>query len=79
MKKFLAIAVIAGTLVACNNDAASTDNAKDSIDSAANETKDMIDSSADARKDVIDSTAEMKKDAMDRMDSLNKVDSAVKN
>jgi len=72
MKKFLAILVIAGTLVACNNDADSTENAKDSLDSVAAEKKDMIDSTADQRKDMIDSTTEMKKDAMDKMDSANR-------
>ncbi len=77
MKKFLAIIAIAGTLIACNNAADSTENAKDSLDSVAAEKKDMIDSSADQRKDMIDSTTEMKKDAMDKMDSANrKMDSA---
>jgi hypothetical protein len=79
MKKFLAIFVIAGTLVACNNDADSTENAKDSLDSVAAEKKDMIDSSAEERKDMIDSTTEMKKDAMDKLDSANrKMDSTIK-
>lgn len=73
MKKFLAIIAIAGTMVACNNDAESTENAKDSIDSAANQITETIDSTADAKIDAVDSTAEVKKD------SVEKVDSAVKN
>ena len=72
MKKVLLGFMIAATMVACNNAADSTENAKDSIDSAATEIKENIDSAADAKKDVIDSTAEMKKDAVD---SLNKKDS----
>lgn len=80
MKKFLAIIAIAGSLIACNNDADSTENAKDSLDSIAAEKKDMIDSTADQRKEVVDSTTEMKKEAMDKMDSANrKLDSASRN
>ncbi len=78
MKKFLAILAIAGTLIACNDSADSTDNAKDSLDSIAAEKKDRIDSSADQRKDVIDSTTEMKKEALDKLDSANrKMDTTV--
>ena|SRR6188768_514129 len=69
MKRLLTIFALAGTLVACNNSADSTEQAKDSIDSSATERKEMIDSSAEQRKDAIDSTADQKKDAMDRMDS----------
>ena len=69
MKRLLTVIALAGTLVACNNSADSTEQAKDSIDSSATEKKEMIDSSADQRKDVIDSTAEQKKDALDRADS----------
>lgn len=79
MKKFLAILAIAGTLVACNNDADSTENAKDSLDSVASEKKEMVDSTADQKKDMIDSTTEMKKDALDKMDSAKrKMDSSVR-
>ena len=39
MKKFLAIIAIAGTLIACNNAADSTENAQDSLDSVAAERK----------------------------------------
>ncbi len=35
MKKFLLIAAIAGTLIACNNDSASTDATTDSIENMA--------------------------------------------
>jgi len=69
MKKFLAVLAIAGSLVACNNDSASADNAKDSLDSVASETKDVIDSSADATKEKIDSTVEVKKDSVEAVDS----------
>jgi hypothetical protein len=80
MKKFLAIIAVAGTLIACNNAADSTENAQDSLDSVAAEQKDRIDSSADQRKDVIDSTTEMKKEALDKLDSANrKMDSVRKN
>ena len=72
MKKLLMVFAIAGSLVACNNAADSTENAKDSVDSVASETKEMIDSTAEHKMDVVDSTAEKAKD------SLNKVDSAKK-
>jgi hypothetical protein len=77
MKKFFAVLAIAGSLIACNDSANSTDNAQDSLDSVASEKKEVIDSSAEARKDVIDSTTEQKKEALDRVDSLNKRDSAI--
>ena len=72
MKKLLMVFAIAGSLMACNNAADSTENAKDSVDSVASETKEMIDSTAEHKMDVVDSTAEKAKD------SLNKVDSAKK-
>lgn len=75
MKRFLSIIALAGSLAACNNSADSTADAKDSLDSLANERKEMIDSSAEERKDKIDSTTELKKDAIDRIDSLNRKDS----
>ena len=71
MKKILGILVIAGSLVACNDNAASTENKKDSIDSAANVKTDVIDSSADAAINKVDSTAEAKKDSLDKVDSTN--------
>ena len=43
MKKLLLVFAIAGSLVACNNAADSTAEAKDSVDSVASETKDMVD------------------------------------
>lgn len=72
MKKFLAVLAIAGSLVACNDSATSTEASKDSLDSVGSEKKEMIDSSADAKKAAVDSSTEMKKDAVD---SLNKKDS----
>ena len=75
MKKFLAVLLIAGSLVACNDNASSTDNAKDSIDSTASDVKDRLDSAentgalsdnaVDSAKNKIDSSAEAKKDAID--------------
>ncbi len=75
MKKLFIILAVAGTLVACNNNADGTANAKDSLDSVAQAKKEKIDSSAEVRKDVIDSTTEQKKEALNRLDSLNKRDS----
>ena len=70
MKKFLAIAVLAVSLVACNEAAdTSAERTKDSLDSIANAQINVIDSSADAKIDAIDSTTEVKKDLVD---SLNK-------
>jgi hypothetical protein len=71
MKKLLFIFAIAGALVACNNDADSTENTKDSIDSVANQTTDAIDSSADTRIDMVDSTADAMKDSVEKKDSAN--------
>ena len=72
MKKILGILVIAGSLVACNDNAASTENKKDSIDSAAKATTNAIDSSADAAINKVDSTADVKKDSLDKVDSSAK-------
>lgn len=72
MKKLFLVFAIAGSVVACNNAADSTAEAKDSIDSVASETKEVIDSTAEHKMDVVDSTAEQAKD------SLNKIDSAKK-
>jgi hypothetical protein len=71
MKKVILSFLIAGSLVACDNAANSDGDAKDSLDSIANEKKENIDSSADVRKDVIDSTTENQKEAIDRIDSMN--------
>ena len=78
MKKFLGILAIAGTLVACNDSADSSANAKDSLDSIANEKKDNIDSAADQKKDAVDSVTDAKKDAVNKIDSLNKKDTTRK-
>lgn len=67
MKKYLGILLIAGSLVACNNSAETTDNTKDSLDSVDKAKKEMVDSSAEAKKDIIDSTTEAKKDMVDSM------------
>lgn len=72
MKKLLVVFAIAGSLIACNNAADTTADAKDSIDSVASETKEVIDSTAEQKMDKVDSTAEQAKD------SLNKIDSAAK-
>jgi hypothetical protein len=78
MKKLFVSFLIAGSLVACNNSADSTGEAKDSIDSVASEKKDVLDSTTEEKKDMIDSTAEQKKEALDRLDSLNAADSVKK-
>ena len=71
MKKILGILVIAGALVACNDNATSTENKQDSIDSAAKATTNKIDSSADAAINKVDSAADAKKDSLDKVDSTN--------
>jgi hypothetical protein len=71
MKKILGILVIAGSLVACNDNAASTENKKDSIDSAAKAKTDALDSAANAKTDAIDSAAKAKKDSLDKADSAS--------
>jgi len=55
MKKILGILVIAGSLVACNDNANSTENKVDSADSAAKAQKEVVDSNAAAQKEAIDS------------------------
>ncbi len=72
MKKLLVVFAIAGSLVACNNAADSTADAKDSVDSVASETKEMIDSTAEQKMDNVDSLAERKKDSLDKIDSAAK-------
>lgn len=76
MKKFLAVLVIAGTLVACNNEASTAESKTDSLDAVASEKKEMIDSTAEAKKEMIDSTTEAKKDALQTVDSLNRKESS---
>jgi len=72
MKKFLGIMLIAGSLIACDNDATTTDNKQDSIDSAAKAQMEMVDSTADQKMDAIDSTRDQMKDSLDKMDSTKK-------
>ena len=69
MKKLLLIGLLTGSLVACNNAADSTGEAKDSIDSALNEQKEMVDSIADERKETIDTIKDRKIDSLDQVDS----------
>ena len=68
MKKIFLALLIAGSFVACNDNASTTEDKKDSvvnkIDSAADAKKDVIDSSAEAKKDKVDSTAKMAKDSV---------------
>ena len=78
MKKLFMVFVVAGALTACSNNADTTGEKKDSIDSMATERKEAIDSSAEQRKDAVDSTAEQKKEALDKLDSLNKKDNTKK-
>jgi hypothetical protein len=72
MKKIILMLAITGSLIACDNAGTSTDNKKDSIDSAADAKKDAIDSAAGDKKDAIDSAANAKKDAVDSKDSANR-------
>jgi len=72
MKKLFLVFLTAGSLVACNNTANTTTDAKDSLDSVANAKKAMIDSSADVKKDKIDSSTEKMKDAVNTQDSAMK-------
>jgi len=76
MKKFIAILLIAGSLVACNDSSNASENATDSIDAAASDVKDRLDETnasdkaIDSAKDKIDSSAEAKKDSVtNRTDS----------
>jgi gas vesicle protein len=67
MKKFLAIAIIAGALVACNNSSDTTKTTKDSlnaIDSSASAKKDSVQKRADSVSTKIDSSAQAKKDTL---------------
>lgn len=68
MKKFLIILVTAAAFTACNNDAGSTEDKKDSIenkiDSTAGAKKDSVENRADSIKNKIDSTAGAKKDSV---------------
>lgn len=76
MKKFVVVLAIAGSVMACNNAADSTENKKDSIDSTASAVKGRMDSTADTEKDLIDSSAAAKKAMVDSM--TNKMDSTHK-
>ncbi len=74
MKKLFIVFAVAFAFTACNNSAETAADAKDSLDSIANEKKEVIDSTADVKKDVIDSTTEQKKEAIEKLDSLNRKD-----
>jgi len=69
MKKFLGILAIAGTLVACNNSANSTDNKVDSTDSAAKAQKAAVDTMAKEQKAAIDTNAKATKDSIKGKDT----------
>lgn len=76
MKKFLAMVVIAGSLVACNNDGTSTENVKDSIENTADSLQNRVEDKADSTVEVIENKADSAKEAVDNLnnkrDSLNK-------
>ena len=76
MKKFLAMVVIAGSLVACNNDGASTENVKDSIENTADSLQNRVEDKADSTVEVIENKADSAKDAVENLDE--KKDSANK-
>ncbi|HEY0750169.1 MAG TPA: hypothetical protein VGD26_03375 [Chitinophagaceae bacterium] len=50
MKKLFMLMIAAVVFAACNNEADSTGDIKDSLDSIANEKIDVIDSTAEAKK-----------------------------
>jgi len=75
MKQLFVLFAAAAFLASCNNASDTAADAKDSLDSIANEKIENIDSSAEARKDVIDSTTEQKKA---ELDSLNKTIDSVR-
>lgn len=72
MKKLLILMTAVVVFAACNNEADSTDNIQDSLDSVANVKIDVIDSTAEAKKDAVDSTMEAKKDALTGADSADR-------
>ena len=74
MKKLFMLMTAAVVFAACNNEADSTGDIKDSLDSIANEKIDVIDSTAEAKKEVVDSTIEAKKDALTGSDTADKKD-----
>ena len=53
MKKFLIILVTAAAFTACNNDAGSAEDKKDSVENRADSIKNKIDSTAGAKKDSL--------------------------
>ena len=69
MKKILGILLIAGSLVACNDNAASVDNTKDSLDSVEKAKKDQVENTSDSLQNKIDSTYDAKKDSVNKADS----------
>jgi hypothetical protein len=72
MKRVFIFLAVAGILTACNNSSTTTENKKDSLDSAAGQKKEMIDSAAEQKKDNIDSATKAKKEALDKKDSANR-------
>jgi malonyl CoA-acyl carrier protein transacylase len=74
MKKLLAFVVLAGSLVACNNDGTSTENTADSIEHRADSMQERVENKADSTVNVIenkaDSTIEAVKDANKKVDTV---------
>ncbi|HVG12664.1 MAG TPA: hypothetical protein VM843_06640 [Flavisolibacter sp.] len=73
MKKLFAFVLLAGSLVACNNDATSTENTTDSIENRADSLQEKVEHKADSTVDAIehkaDSTVEVVKDANKKADT----------
>lgn len=69
MKKFLAIAIIAGTLVACNNDSNTTENKKDSIENTADSLQNKVEDKADSTVNVIENKTDSAKEAVENADT----------
>jgi hypothetical protein len=69
MKKFLLIAAIAGTLVACNNDSASTEAKADSVENTADSLQERVEDKADSTVDVIENKADSTINVIEKADS----------
>ena len=71
MKKILGIFLIAGSLVACNDNAPSTENSKDSLDSVEKAKNDTIENRSDRMQDSVTMKTDAMKDSLDKKDSAN--------
>ena len=65
MKRVLATVLVFGTLVACNNEAGTSDNKVDSLNERKDTLLEKVDSTADAKIDSIKTKTEELKDKFD--------------